>query len=120
VTVSTTDPRLRRPRLTLVIAAVCIAALGGLGLGVEHQLRPTSLSIAGTSSARGEALARRHFGDSVPFVILLRGPAAALERQGPRLVAAVKASARRRGNITLGRRLFARPADRTRPRSRPC
>ncbi|HEX6780976.1 MAG TPA: MMPL family transporter [Solirubrobacterales bacterium] len=90
MTGSGSELRLRRPRLTLAAAAICIAVLGGVGLGVERDLRPTSLSIAGTDSARGEALAQRHFGDSVPFVVLLRGPAAAIERQGPRLAAALR------------------------------
>jgi putative drug exporter of the RND superfamily len=81
---------LRRPRAALAVAVVLIAALGIVGLGVEGRLRPTSLGIPGTESARGEALQRAHFGDSAPFAILLRGPAAALERQGPALVRALR------------------------------
>lgn len=77
---------LRRPRATLAIAVAVIVALGLLGIGVEGKLRPTSLGVPGTDSARGEALLRDHFGDSAPFAILLRGPAAALDRQGPALV----------------------------------
>ena len=44
--------------MTLVVVAV----LGVVGLRVEDHLQPTSLAIGGTSSARGEALARNHFG----------------------------------------------------------
>jgi RND superfamily putative drug exporter len=77
---------LRRPRATLTVAAVVIVLLGLLGLGVEGKLRPTSLGIPGTDSAHGESLLRDHFGDSAPFAILLRGPATALDHQGPRLV----------------------------------
>ena len=33
---------------------------------------------------------REHFGESAPFVILLRGPAEALDRQGPALVRALR------------------------------
>ena len=33
---------------------------------------------------------REHFGDSAPFAILLRGPAAAIDRQGPELVRALR------------------------------
>jgi RND superfamily putative drug exporter len=77
---------LRRPRATLMVAVVVIALLGLLGIGVEGKLQPTSLGVPGTASARGEALLRDHFGDSDPSAILLRGPAAALDRQGPRLV----------------------------------
>ncbi len=77
---------LRRPRATLAFAVAVIVALGLLGIGVEGKLRPTSLGVPGTDSARGEALLRDHFGDSAPFAILLRGPAAAIDRQGPALV----------------------------------
>jgi putative drug exporter of the RND superfamily len=69
----------------LVATVAVVAVLGVVGLGVEGHLRPTSLAIGGTSSARGEELARGHFGESSPFVILLTGPAGAIERQGPRL-----------------------------------
>ena len=79
-------------RAVAVIAAtlVVVAVLGAIGLGVEDHLQPTSLAIGGTPSARGEALSREHFGDSVPFAVLLRGPARAVERQGPRLAAALR------------------------------
>jgi RND superfamily putative drug exporter len=74
--------------LTVVLAA-CLA-LGVLGIGVEGKLEPTSLTVPGTPSAEGQALAERHFGDSSPFAVLLRGPAAAIERQGPGLVRALR------------------------------
>jgi RND superfamily putative drug exporter len=74
----------------LGIALFCVAAFGALGLGVEDRLAPTSLSVPGTSSAHGEALAQEAFGDSSPFTILLRGPAAAVDRQGPGLAAALR------------------------------
>jgi RND superfamily putative drug exporter len=72
----------RRAALTLVGVGIVVAALGLVGTGVEDHLEPTSLKIAGTSSARGEELARERFGESSPFAVLLRGPAAAVERQG--------------------------------------
>jgi RND superfamily putative drug exporter len=74
----------------LAVSLAAVAALAAVGLGVEDRLAPTSLSIRGTSSAQGEALAEERFGDSSPFTILLRGPAAALDRQGPALVAALR------------------------------
>jgi putative drug exporter of the RND superfamily len=67
-----------------------VVVLGLIGLGVESHLRPTSLAIDGTPSARGEALARERFGDSSPFALLLRGPAGALERQGRHLAAVLR------------------------------
>ncbi len=65
-------------------------ALGLIGLNVENRLDPTTLDIPGTSSSRANALVAKHFGDSAPFVILLRGPAAALDRQGPELIRAMR------------------------------
>jgi RND superfamily putative drug exporter len=84
--------------VTLAIALVAVVLLGLLGIGVEGKLRPTSLGVPGTDSARGEALLREHFGDSAPFAILLRGPAAAIDRQGPELVRALR---RQAGTTTL-------------------
>jgi RND superfamily putative drug exporter len=65
-------------------------ALGVVGLGVEDDLAPLSLEVPGTSAANGEALAESHFGASSPFIVLLQGPAAAVDHQGPRLVAALR------------------------------
>ncbi|HEY6731816.1 MAG TPA: MMPL family transporter [Solirubrobacterales bacterium] len=67
----------------------CVA-LGIVGLGVEERLEPLSLDVPGTTASNGEALAESHFGDSTPFVVLLRGPVRAIDRQGPRLVAALR------------------------------
>jgi putative drug exporter of the RND superfamily len=80
----------RRAGATVLGAAVLIAILGVLGIGVEDKLQPTSLSVPGTASARGESLLESHFGDSSPFVILLRGPAPALDRQGPALIRSLR------------------------------
>jgi putative drug exporter of the RND superfamily len=61
-----------------------------LGTGVESRLTPTSLSVPGTPAAKGGELLKSHFGESAPFAILLRGPATAIERQGPRLIRALR------------------------------
>jgi putative drug exporter of the RND superfamily len=80
------EARFRRAVVGLVVVLTCCVGLGIAGLGVEDRLQPTSLIVPGTESARGQALAEEHFGDSSPFAVLLRGPAAAIERQGPALV----------------------------------
>jgi putative drug exporter of the RND superfamily len=77
---------LRRPRAVLVAALVVIAFLAVLGQGVEDNLRPTSLSVPGTDSGRASELVHRYFGDTAPFAILLQGPPAELDRQGPALI----------------------------------
>jgi RND superfamily putative drug exporter len=84
--------RKEHERAVVILAAtlVVVIVLGVIGLGVEGHLRPTSLAIGGTSSAKGEELARGHFGESSPFAVLLRGPAGAIERQGPELAAALR------------------------------
>jgi putative drug exporter of the RND superfamily len=77
---------LRHPRRVLAATLVLLVFLGVLGAGIEGKLSPTSLEIPGTSSARANRMLREHFGDSAPFVILLRGPAKELDRQGPALI----------------------------------
>jgi RND superfamily putative drug exporter len=81
---------LRHPRAVLATAAIVLVALGIIGIGVEGRLAPTTLDIPGTDSSRANQLVSDHFGDSAPFVILLRGPAAAVDRQGPELVRALR------------------------------
>ena len=70
----------------LAVAFLLLVALGALGAGVESKLSPTSLEIPSTSSAQANRILREHFGDSAPFVVLLRGPAKQLDRQGPALI----------------------------------
>ncbi len=82
---------MRRPRRTLAALAVPIVLLALLGLGLDDRLSPSSLDIPGTEASRGNELLEAHFGPSAPFPILLQGPPAALDRQGPRLVRALRA-----------------------------
>jgi RND superfamily putative drug exporter len=81
---------LRHPRAVLIAAALILTVLGVIGTGVEGKLDPTTLDVPGTASYKGNALLREHFGDAAPFAILLQGPAAALDRQGPELVRALR------------------------------
>jgi putative drug exporter of the RND superfamily len=77
---------LRRPRIVLAAALILIAVLAVLGQGVEDNLRPTSLSVPGTDSGKASELVHRYFGDTAPFAVLLQGPPAELDRQGPALI----------------------------------
>jgi RND superfamily putative drug exporter len=74
----------------LAVAAVLLVVLGAIGTGVDGRLDPTTISVPGTESFRGNELLREHFGDSAPFAILLEGPTAALDKQGPRLIRALR------------------------------
>jgi putative drug exporter of the RND superfamily len=81
---------LRHPREILLVAAIVLAALAVIGTGVDSRLDPTTLDVPGSASAEANAMLEEHFGPSAPFAILLQGPAAALEEQGPRLVHALR------------------------------
>jgi RND superfamily putative drug exporter len=80
----------RRSIAGLAVVLACCVILGVLGLGVESNLAPLSLTVPGTSAAKAEDLAAAHFGDSSPSVVLLHGPAAAVDRQGIGLVRALR------------------------------
>jgi RND superfamily putative drug exporter len=77
---------LRHPRRALAVALLLIVALAAFGIGLNGRLSPSTLEISGTASSRANQLLREHFGDSAPFAILLQGPPAALDRQGPALI----------------------------------
>jgi RND superfamily putative drug exporter len=81
---------LRHPREVLLVAAIVLAALAVIGTGVDSRLDPTTLDVPGSASAKADAMLEEHFGPSAPFAILLQGPVAALEEQGPRLVHALR------------------------------
>jgi RND superfamily putative drug exporter len=70
--------------------AIALAALAVVGTGVDSRLDPSSLDIPGSASAEANAQLEEHFGPSAPFAILLQGPAAALDEQGPALVDALR------------------------------
>jgi RND superfamily putative drug exporter len=74
----------------LAIAAAVLAVLAAIGTGVQDKLDPTTLDVPGTKSFEGNALLREHFGDTAPFAILLQGPKAAIDRQGPELIRALR------------------------------
>jgi RND superfamily putative drug exporter len=81
---------LRYPRAVLAVAAILLAVLAVIGTGTENRLDPTTLDVPGTESSYGNQILREHFGDSAPFVILLRGPGKELDEQGPALIAALR------------------------------
>jgi len=80
----------RRPVLAILAWTVVAAALTLVGLGVASSISPTVTTVAGTQSSRAE-LARSQFGPSVLVPILLEGPGARLDHQGPALVRALAA-----------------------------
>jgi RND superfamily putative drug exporter len=81
---------LRHPRAVLAIAALILIVLGAFGTGTDDRLDPSTLDVPGTESQRSNEILRDHFGPSAPFAILLQGPAAAIDRQGPEMIRALR------------------------------
>jgi RND superfamily putative drug exporter len=79
-----------RPWLVLGAWLAVVAVLGSIGAGIADHLSPASLQVPGSPSARAQAMLNREFGNSVPVTVLLQGPPAAIDRQGPRLAAALR------------------------------
>jgi RND superfamily putative drug exporter len=81
---------LRHPRRTLAVVGLFVAVLVAFSFSLEGRLQPSSLDINGTEAQRSSNLLSENFGPSAPFVILLRGRPAAIDRQGPELVRALR------------------------------
>ena len=77
----------------LLAWVVAIVVLALLGMGLEGRLAPMSLAVPGTPSSRAEATLAARFGNTVPIAVLLRGPPAQVDREGRRLVTALRAIA---------------------------
>ena len=80
---------IRRPWTALAGWIAVAAILAAIGLGVSSSLSPSITVVPGTQSSRTQQLAEAQFGPSQLVPILLEGPQATLNRQGPALVAAL-------------------------------
>ncbi len=79
----------RRPRRALAVWLLVIAGLAIAGTGVEGRLTQSIFILPDTETAKATRLTAEEFGQSVFVPVLLEGPPAAVDRQGPRLVAAI-------------------------------
>jgi RND superfamily putative drug exporter len=77
----------RRPRTTLALWALVMGLLAMRGAGLDERLSTQPLYVDGTSTQRAHAIVAREFGSEDAIVVMLRGPAAAIDRQGPDLAA---------------------------------
>jgi putative drug exporter of the RND superfamily len=80
---------IRRPRTALAAWLLVGIALSLVGLGVSRSLSPSITTVPGTQSAQAQRLGEAAFGPTQLMPILLEGPKAQLDREGPRLVAAL-------------------------------
>lgn len=79
----------RHPVHVLATWAGIVAVLGIVGIGVEGRLKPTQLIVPGTEVGHWSDLRKGHFGEDAS--VLLTGPAAAIDQQGPALARALAA-----------------------------
>jgi len=80
---------IRRPKASLAAWLAVAVVLSVIGLGVAGTLSPSITVVPGTQSSRAEQLANAQFGPTQLVPILLEGPKQQLDRQGPKLVAAL-------------------------------
>lgn len=80
---------IRHPKAMLIGWLAVAAVLTLIGLGVSNTLSPSVTVVPGTQSSRAQQLANAQFGPTQLVPILLEGPRAQLDRQGPKLVAAL-------------------------------
>jgi RND superfamily putative drug exporter len=77
----------RHSRLVVAIWVALVAVLAIQGRDAQDELAIHPVLVDGSSSARAHEISLREFGNAYPMVVLLRGPQAAIERQGGRLAA---------------------------------
>ena len=85
---------IRKPKGALIFWVAVAGIFTAIGLGVTNQLSPTMTFTPGTESTEAEKLAEEEFGPSTLVPVLLVGPQAQLDRQGPALVRELAARAR--------------------------
>jgi RND superfamily putative drug exporter len=76
----------RRPRTLVVIWLLIMSGLALLGNGLDEKVSARTVYVAGGPAERAHEIAVREFGGEDALVLMLRGPAATLDRQGSELV----------------------------------
>ncbi|UGS36274.1 MMPL family transporter [Capillimicrobium parvum] len=77
---------IRHPVVALLICIVFAGGLIAISSGITSSVSPSIVVVPGTDSSHAQHLAEAEFGPSVLVPILLEGPKAQLDRQGPALV----------------------------------
>jgi len=81
---------IRRPKSSLAVWLLVGVVLSLIGFGVSKTLSPSITVVPGTQSSRAQQLGNAQFGPTQLVPILLEGPKAQLNREGPLLVAALR------------------------------
>ena len=73
---------IRRARLIVIVWLILVALLALLGRNLEQELNANPVVAHGTQSERAHDIVLRSFGSEYAIVVMLRGPADEVERQG--------------------------------------
>jgi len=84
----------RHPRWVLGIWVVVMGLLAARGVGLEKELASRPIYLNGTEAARAHEIAVNQFGGEDTQVVMLRGPRAAVRRQGTALAHRLEAMPR--------------------------
>lgn len=82
----------RRARLVVAVWFLAVFILAGQGKEIEKELIIHSPLVNGSASKLAHEISLHKFGNDYPMIVLLRGPAGAVERQGRRLAQRVRAT----------------------------
>ena len=93
---------MRRPKTSIAVWLVLVAAMGFAGSRITNKFSPSILVVKGTESSRAQDIATSRFGNSVLVPIMLKGPPAQLDRQGPALVEGAPRPRRRSHPVAVG------------------
>jgi RND superfamily putative drug exporter len=83
---SITDLVIRRPKTVLAIWFLLLGFLAVQGNDLESKVSTSPLLIDGSETQRETEVSSREFGSDSALILMLRGPQADLDRQGPVLV----------------------------------
>jgi RND superfamily putative drug exporter len=72
----------RRPRLVVLTWVIVMATLALIGTGLQDKVSGGVVYVAGTPAEQAHDIAIREFGREDTLVVMLRGPRAAIDRQG--------------------------------------
>jgi putative drug exporter of the RND superfamily len=76
----------RHPWPVVLVWLAVMGTLGVLGNGLEHKVSTQAVYVAGSAAERAHEIGVRKFGREDTLVLMLRGPRAAVDRQGRKLV----------------------------------
>jgi len=82
----------RRARLVVGIWFLAVFILAGQGKELEKELVIHTPLVNGSASKQAYEIDTRKFGNAYPMIVLLRGPADAVERQGRQLARRIRAT----------------------------